>query len=107
VGWVEVAAGVFQRRYNPLDVSVCVIRGSDGLAVVDTRSSPRQADQMLADLRELGSRPVQRVINTHAHFDHCFGNQRFGSGSDLSVPIYGHARVPAHLDAHERPMLAE
>jgi glyoxylase-like metal-dependent hydrolase (beta-lactamase superfamily II) len=107
VGWVEVAAGVFQRRYNPLDVSVCVIRGSDGLAVVDTRSSPRQADQILADLRELGSRPVRWVINTHAHFDHCFGNQRFGPGSENSVPIYGHARVPDHLDAYERPMLAE
>jgi glyoxylase-like metal-dependent hydrolase (beta-lactamase superfamily II) len=107
VSWVEVAVGVFQRRYNPLDVSVCVIRGSDGLAVVDTRSSPRQADQVLADLRELGSSPVRWVINTHAHFDHCFGNQRFGPGSDRSVPIYGHARVPAHLDACERPLLAE
>jgi glyoxylase-like metal-dependent hydrolase (beta-lactamase superfamily II) len=107
VSWVEVAAGVFQRRYNPLDVSVCVIRGSDGLAVVDTRSSPRQADQILADLRELGNMPVRWVINTHAHYDHCFGNQRFGPGSDRSIPIYGHARVPAHLDACERPLLAE
>jgi glyoxylase-like metal-dependent hydrolase (beta-lactamase superfamily II) len=107
VGWAEVAAGVFQRRYNPLDVSVCVIRGSDGLAVVDTRSSPRQADEILADLREFGSEPVRWVINTHAHFDHCFGNQRFGPGSDHSVPIYGHAGIPAHLDAHERPLLAE
>jgi len=102
-----VAAGVFQRRYNPLDVSVCVIRGSDGLAVVDTRSSPRQADEIRADLRELGSAPVRWVINTHGHFDHCFGNQRFGPGSDLNVPIYGHAGVPAFLDKFERPGLAE
>jgi glyoxylase-like metal-dependent hydrolase (beta-lactamase superfamily II) len=107
VGWNEVAAGVFQRRYNPLDVSVCVIRGSDGLAVVDTRSSPRQADEIRADVRELGSAPVRWVINTHGHFDHCFGNQRFGPGSDLNVPIYGHVRVPAFLDKFERPGLAE
>ena len=106
VGWDEVAAGVFQRRYDPLDVSVCVIRGPDGLAVVDTRSSPRQADEIRADLRELGGAPVRWVINTHAHFDHCFGNQRFGPGSDLGAPIYGHARVPAHLDQYERPLLA-
>jgi glyoxylase-like metal-dependent hydrolase (beta-lactamase superfamily II) len=46
------------------------------------------------------------VINTHAHFDHCFGNQRFGPGSDLNLPIYGHVRVPDHLDRYERPMLA-
>jgi glyoxylase-like metal-dependent hydrolase (beta-lactamase superfamily II) len=107
VGWNEVAAGVFQRHYNPLYVSVCVIRGSDGLAVVDTRSSPRQADEIRADLRELGSAPVRWVINTHGHFDHCFGNQRFGPGSDLNVPIYGHVGVPAFLDKFERPGLAE
>jgi glyoxylase-like metal-dependent hydrolase (beta-lactamase superfamily II) len=106
MGWHEVADGVFQRRYDPLDVSVCVIRGSAGLAVVDTRSSPRQADEVRADLQGLSSEPVRWVINTHAHFDHCFGNQRFGPGSDLNLPIYGHVRVPNHLDRYERPMLA-
>jgi glyoxylase-like metal-dependent hydrolase (beta-lactamase superfamily II) len=107
VGWDEVADGVFQRRYNPLDVSVCVIRGAAGFAVVDTRSSPQQADEVRADLRELGRQPVRWVINTHAHFDHTFGNQRFGAGSDLNVPIYGHVLIPAHLDRYERPRLAE
>jgi glyoxylase-like metal-dependent hydrolase (beta-lactamase superfamily II) len=106
MGWREVADGVFQRRYNPLDVSVCVIRGPGGLAVVDTRSSPRQADELRADLLQLSREPARWVINTHAHFDHCFGNQRFGPGSDLDLPIYGHARVPGHLDRYERSMLA-
>jgi len=107
VGWNEVALGVFQRRYNPLDVSVCVIRGQGGLAVVDTRSSPRQADEIRADLRELGDAPVRWVVNTHAHYDHSFGNQRFGPGSDLNAPIYGHVRLPAHLERYERPRLAD
>jgi glyoxylase-like metal-dependent hydrolase (beta-lactamase superfamily II) len=107
MGWNEVADGVFQRRYNPLDVSVCVLRGADGLAVVDTRSSAREADEIRADLRELGPAPVRWVVNTHAHYDHSFGNQRFGPGSDLSAPIYGHVRVPAHLDTYERPRLAQ
>lgn len=101
-GWAEVADGVFQRRYEPWDVNVCVVRGSDGLLVVDTRASARQADQVRAHLRELGPRRVAGVVNTHAHFDHTFGNQRF-----TDVPIYGHERVPAHLDAYERPMLAD
>src|SRR4029077_11041902 len=35
-----------------------------------------------------------------------FGNARFGPASDLDAPIYAHERVPAHLDAYERPMLA-
>jgi glyoxylase-like metal-dependent hydrolase (beta-lactamase superfamily II) len=102
MGWNEVAANLFHRRYQPLDVSVCVVRGADGFGVVDTRSSPRQADQLRADLRELGGLPVRWVVNTHAHFDHCFGNQRF-----TPAPIYGHVRMSAHLDQFERPELAD
>lgn len=105
--WEEVTAGVFRRRYQPYDVSVCVVQGTGGLLVCDTRSSHRQADEIRADLAELGALPVRWVVNTHAHFDHSFGNARFGPGSDLGAPIYGHERVPAHLDAYERPMLAE
>jgi len=105
--WQEVADGVFQRRYQPLDVSVCVVRGTGGLLVADTRSSHRQADEIRADLWQLGTLPVRWVVNTHAHFDHTFGNARFGPASDIGAPIYGHERVPAHLDAYERRVLAE
>jgi glyoxylase-like metal-dependent hydrolase (beta-lactamase superfamily II) len=106
-GWEEVADGVFRRRYQPHDVGVCVLRGDGGMLVCDTRSSHRQADEIRADLRELGALPVRWVVNTHAHFDHTFGNARFGPGSDLGAPIYAHERVPAHLEACERQVLAE
>ena len=82
------------------------MRAADGLLVCDTRSSHRQADEIRADLKELGTQPVRWVVNTHAHFDHSFGNARFGPDSDLGAPIYAHERVPAHLDAYERPILA-
>ena len=104
-GWTEVADGVLQRRYQPWDVNVCVVRGDDGLLVVDTRATPRQGEQLRADLRELGDRPVRWVVNTHAHFDHTFGNQAFSRG-DVGPDLYGHALVPAHLERYERPMLA-
>lgn len=106
-GWVEVADGVFQRRYDPYDVSVCVVRGDDGLLLVDTRTSPREADVILDDLRELGDLPLRWVVNTHAHFDHAFGNQRFGPGSRLGLPLFGHERMPAHLAEYEQPQLTE
>lgn len=104
--WTEVTDGVFHRRYDPYDVGVGVVRGDSGLLVVDTRSSHREADELLADLRELG-RPVRAVVNTHAHFDHTFGNHRFGANSQVGAPIYGHRRLPGHLDRYERPDLAE
>ena len=105
--WEEVAADVFRRRYQPHDVSVCVVRSAGGLLVCDTRCSHRQADEIRADLAALGTLPVRWVVNTHAHFDHTFGNARFGPDSDLGAPIYAHERVPAHLDTYERPMLAK
>jgi glyoxylase-like metal-dependent hydrolase (beta-lactamase superfamily II) len=104
-GWREVANGVFHRRYDPLDVSVCAVRGVDGLLLVDTRSSHREADEIRRDLRELGG-SVRWVVNTHAHFDHSFGNYRFGRASDVGAVLYGHERVPAHLAEYEAPLLA-
>lgn len=104
--WTELADGVFRHRYDPLDIGICVVRGAAGLLLVDTRSSHREADEIRADLRRLGG-PVRWVVNTHAHFDHTFGNARFGPGSDVGAPIWGHERVPAHLDQFERVMLAD
>jgi glyoxylase-like metal-dependent hydrolase (beta-lactamase superfamily II) len=105
-GWVEVATEVYQRRYESLDVNVCVVRGADGLLVVDTRSSHREADEIIADLDAFGTASVRWVVNTHAHFDHSFGNHRFGPASAINAPIYGHKLVPDHLDTYERVMLA-
>jgi glyoxylase-like metal-dependent hydrolase (beta-lactamase superfamily II) len=103
--WVEVADGVLARRYEPWDVTVTVVRGADGLLVVDTRASARQGAELVEDLAALGA-PVRWVVSTHAHFDHTFGSSRLGPGSALDAPVHAHERVPAHLDAYERPMLA-
>jgi glyoxylase-like metal-dependent hydrolase (beta-lactamase superfamily II) len=103
-GWDEVGDGVLRRRYEPWDVNVCVVRAADGLLVVDTRASARQGAELAADLEVFGS-PVRWVVNTHAHFDHTFGNQLFATGQPPAA-IYGHARVPAHLERYEVPMLA-
>jgi glyoxylase-like metal-dependent hydrolase (beta-lactamase superfamily II) len=85
--WTEVGGGVFVRRYAFYDQNIVAIRGEDGFLVVDTRVSHRQADQILADLRELSPLPVRAVVNTHGHNDHAFGNARF-----RPAPIWGHTR---------------
>lgn len=52
-----------------------MVRGADGLLLVDTRCNPREADEIVADIEELGRAPIRWVVNTHAHYDHSFGNQ--------------------------------
>lgn len=74
--WDEVGDGCFRRRYESFDLNIGVVRGSDALLVIDTRADLRQAEELLADLRVFGL-PVRWVVNSHCHFDHVFGNQRF------------------------------
>lgn len=104
--WLTVAPGVHQRRYDPFDISIVVIEGGDGLLLVDTRVQPSEAEQLAADIAERFARPVRWVVNTHAHFDHTFGNQVFGPGSTTDAAIYGHARIAAHFAEFEGPRLA-
>lgn len=85
--WSEVGDRVFTRRYAFYDQNIGAILGDDGVLVVDTRISHRQADEILADLRSLTTLPVRAVVNTHGHNDHAFGNHRF-----RPAPIWGHER---------------
>jgi glyoxylase-like metal-dependent hydrolase (beta-lactamase superfamily II) len=103
--WTEIATGVHQRRYEPLDVSVVVIDGKDGLLLVDTRCDPDEADELIAEVTIRFPSPIRWVVNTHAHFDHSFGNQRFGPASELDLPIYGHRNIRRHYADYEAPRL--
>ena len=104
--WCEVADRVFVRTYDHLDVNISVVRDNQDLLLVDSRTSSAEAVELEADLRVFGPAHVVALVNTHAHFDHTFGNQQFGPGSALNVPIFGHHLLPAHLDQYERPRLA-
>ena len=85
--WTEIGDRVFTRRYAFYDQNIGAILGDDGVLIVDTRISHRQADEILADLRDLTALPVRAVVNTHGHNDHAFGNHRF-----RPAPIWGHER---------------
>ncbi|MGD9702401.1 MAG: MBL fold metallo-hydrolase [Acidimicrobiia bacterium] len=95
--WDEVGDGCFRRRYQSFDLNIGVVRGSDALLVVDTRADLRQADELLDDLRTFG-RPVRWVVNSHWHFDHTFGNQRFVERARGELPADGAAAVGADLE---------
>jgi glyoxylase-like metal-dependent hydrolase (beta-lactamase superfamily II) len=87
VDWLEVGDRVFVRRYPMLDQNIGAILGDEGVLVIDTRATHEAADEILSDLRRLTPLPVSVAVNTHGHWDHCFGNARF-----RPAPIWGHVR---------------
>ncbi|MFC1429792.1 MBL fold metallo-hydrolase [Streptacidiphilus sp. N1-3] len=96
--WREVADRVFQRRYDPWDVTVVAVVGADGLAVVDTRCSPAEARELREHLRQLSPAPVRWVVNTHAHFDHVGGNTEFLPPRQVpGAELWGHRAAAAEM----------
>ena len=99
--WYEIADRVWVRRYRFYDQTIGVIGGSDGLLVIDTRTSHRQGAQLRADLDELPG-AVRWAVNTHHHHDHCFGNAVFAD-----VEVWGLEGCARRLVAEAEAMRAE
>jgi glyoxylase-like metal-dependent hydrolase (beta-lactamase superfamily II) len=92
--WQEVGPGVYVRRYAFLDQAIGAVVGDEGVLVVDTRTTATQAEEIRRDIRELGTRPLVAVVDTHMHWDHTWGNSAFSD-----VPIWGHDRCASALEA--------
>jgi glyoxylase-like metal-dependent hydrolase (beta-lactamase superfamily II) len=90
-GWVELADGVFVRRYAFYDQNIGLILGDGEALVIDTRSTYGQAREIVDHVREVTAFPVTVVVDTHGHFDHAFGNAVFRPaviwGQDGCVPF--------------------
>jgi glyoxylase-like metal-dependent hydrolase (beta-lactamase superfamily II) len=102
--WREVADRVFVRRHRSFDLNVGLVVGEGACLVVDTRMSHRQGRELVAAVRTVTRHPWT-VLNTHAHFDHFFGNAVF-----RPAEIWGHARcaeVVARTGDTQRTVLIE
>jgi glyoxylase-like metal-dependent hydrolase (beta-lactamase superfamily II) len=82
-GWQEVADGVLVRRHRELDLNCGLVLGDGACLVVDTRSHLGEAVDLVAAVRAV-TRAPWTVVNTHAHYDHCFGNAAF-----RPAPVWG------------------
>lgn len=95
MGFTEIAAGVHVWRYPVLDVNCALILGTERAVLVDTLSGPSQGRELAAGVREVTGLPVV-VVNTHGHFDHCFGNAAVRDALGVS-DFYAHPSVAAGL----------
>jgi cyclase len=60
-----------------------VIVNDDDVVLVDDHVSPAAAWVLLDEVKEITTKPIRTVINTHFHFDHAHGNQIFPKGVDI------------------------
>jgi glyoxylase-like metal-dependent hydrolase (beta-lactamase superfamily II) len=94
--WREVADRVFVRRYSDFNVSIGLVIGARDSLVVDTRGSERQGRELMDEIGWITHTPL-RVVNTHHHFDHSFGNRVFAPAE-----IWGHERCATRLREDSR-----
>ena len=91
--WRQLSDGIFVRRYDhPFDHNVGLVLGAEQALVIDSRTNPREADELLGELRSVTKQPIGWLFNTHHHWDHTFGNQRFAN-----TRIWGHRRCAETL----------
>lgn len=89
--WREIAPGVHVRRHEELNLNCGLVVGQERALLVDTRSLHRHGMELLESVREITDLEVV-VVNTHAHYDHCFGNSAFRDSQ-----IYAHAGAADEL----------
>ena len=85
--WREVAPGVLVRRHRVFDLNVTLVLGDAAALVVDTHLHDGHARRLVTAIREVTSLPWV-VVDTHAHFDHVFGNATFAQ-EQPGVHIWG------------------
>ena len=81
----EVADGVWVRQSSWVWSNAIVVRGDDGLVLVDPGIDGSELDDLADDVQALGL-PVVAGFCTHPHWDHLLWHPRFGD-----VPRYATA----------------
>ena len=64
-------------KNNSFGANAGIIIGKDGIVVVDTMISAKEAKRFIRDIRTISRKPIRYVVNTHYHLDHVFGNSEF------------------------------
>jgi cyclase len=83
-GLAKIADGVYSyvdtRNPSPatsFGANAGIIIGRDGVVVVDTLTSAKEAQRFIKDIRAITDKPITYVVNTHHHLDHSLGNSEF------------------------------
>ena len=73
---IEVASGIYARLHENL-TNAGIIVGDEGVLIIDSLRMPSFARDLISDVKLITDKPVKYVIDTHAHWDHSWGNEEF------------------------------
>ena len=79
---------------NSFAANAGIVVGKDGIVVVDTLISAKEAQRFIKDIRKISGKPILFVIDTHYHLDHTFGNAEFAK---LGAVIVAHANCRENM----------
>src|SRR5579883_246649 len=100
-------------QHDQLDRRICIFRAGEEvdcfavvtlryLVFVDTMATPELAWEMVQAVQPLLKHRQLLVINTHADYDHCWGNSVFAApGGPFPAPIIGHERMLQRLQSQQ------
>jgi len=86
----QVADGVWVRQSAWVWSNATVVRGEDGLILVDPGIDGSDLNQLADDLERLGI-PVVAGFSTHPHWDHLLWHARFGDVPRYATPAAARA----------------
>src|SRR5689334_15990486 len=87
---IEVADGVWVRQSEWVWTNSIVVRGEEGLIVVDPGIHGSELRQLADDVARLGV-PVVAGFSTHPHWDHLLWHARFGDVPRYATDAGAHA----------------
>ena len=90
----QVADGVWVRQSAWVWTNSSIVRGEDGLILVDPGIDGAELDQLADDLDRLGI-PVVAGFTTHPHWDHLLWHSRFGDVPRYATAAGAHAASQA------------
>ena len=82
----QVADGVWVRQSEWVWTNSIVVRGEDGLILVDPGIDGSELNQLADDLDRLGM-PVVAGFSTHPHWDHLLWHDRFGDAPRYATAV--------------------
>lgn len=81
---VRLADDVYQ-AFGFAASNVYMIKGEDGVVIIDTSETTTAAENILAEFRKITDLPVQAIIYTHSHRDHVSGASVFAEGGSPEI----------------------